>query len=375
MIETKGSFFNIAYLDSTTIVIVSYRCEIFLMSTAKPASAKVYYQGHYWNDLPEVQEYLCQNFTDNKEVWWTQDIKDRFAPGKKQFKKGLFLCDGNGWVSREFIDKKIVSEAVAFDWSTDLLKEAEAKKGKRNICYFQADVNTINFENDEFDLIVNNAALHHVQYLNRLLYILSKALQPDGIFISSDYIGPQRNQYTRSHWDKIVRFNSTLPEVIRHENLHYPHLPTMLYTDSTEAIHADLIIKTMMRYFDLFEQHDTNGGLAYHLLTHNAKAFAIPAVVRKPLVKMILEADRKLTKEKKVPVLFSYFIARPKKKPLAEELVDKYQAEEDSREKMAGYFFGTYFFQDFLKIVRHRGIKAFFLSELKQLAFQLLKKK
>ena len=293
------------------------------MKSVTPKNKNVYYQGNYWNDLPEVREYMCKNLTGDKDKWWIADIQDRFCPKPFTFENALFLCDGNGWLSREFIDKKIVKHAVAFDWSTELLLEAEEKRGQRDIHYFQADVNTITFPDNTFDLIVNNAALHHVQFLNRLNLILSRALKPEGFFINFDYVGPRRNQYSLSHWKKIIAFNKKLPFEIRHEALHYPHLPTMLAADPTEAIHSDEIIKTMQRYFNLLEQHDTNGGLAYHLLTHNKKASSLQPSKRKPIVKAILVADRAMTAEKKVPVLFSYFIAQPKKIDSASELMIK----------------------------------------------------
>lgn len=334
------------------------------MSTATPVDAKVYYQGQYWNDLPEVQEYMCRNLTGDPQKWWTSDFQERFAPDAYKFKKALFLCDGNGWLSREFIDKKIVKEAVAFDWSTDLLADAEKKKGKRNIHYFQADVNTITFADQEFDLIVNNAALHHVQHINRLLFILSKTLKPNGVFVNFDYVGPHRNQYSYRHWQKILTFNKTLPVEIRHENLRYPHLPTMLATDPTEAIHSDQIIKTMARYFNIVEQHDTNGGLAYHLITHNKKAFLLQPKKRKPIIETILASDQIMTTEKKVPVLFSYFIAQPKKRhSVSRYIIKKYQIEESVREKIATLLLGSYSLIGFIVLVAFSIVRALKLKK------------
>ena len=335
------------------------------MKTAKPTNAKVYYQGLYWNDLPEVREYMSQNLTGDKNKWWTTDFQERFAPSPFQFKKALFLCDGNGWLSREFIDKKIVKQAVSFDWSADLLAEAESKKGKRTIQYFQADVNTISFKAGEFDLIVNNAALHHVQYLNRLLHILASALQPDGLFVNFDYIGPQRNQYSFWHWRRIFAFNQKLPSKIQHEKLHYPHLPTMLATDPTEAIHSDQILETMSRYFDITEQHDTNGGLAYHLLTHNKKVFALKPLERKSLVKKILSMDQKLTAEHKVPVLFSYFIAQSKKQnSVPKHTIKRYLMQENSREKIARLLMGSNTLMGFFVLVTFRLIATLRINKI-----------
>ncbi len=135
----------------------------------------------------------------------------------------------------------------------------------RNISYFQADVNQIDFKPDQFDLVINVAALHHVQYINRLCLVLSKAIREKGCLVSFDYIGLERNQYPRSMWKLVNRFNTVLPEELRRPNLAYPHLPSLLESDPSEAIHSNLIIETLDRYFELLECHHAGGGIAYEI--------------------------------------------------------------------------------------------------------------
>ena len=133
------------------------------MSTVVNKNSKIYYSGKYWNDFPKVLEYMSQNFTGDKNKYWMDEFKERFA--KKPLKNGLFLNCGNGWVEREFIDRKIVLKATAFDYSEELLKGAEEGRKNRQIKYLKADVNKVVFKENQFDLIVNVAALHHVQYI------------------------------------------------------------------------------------------------------------------------------------------------------------------------------------------------------------------
>ena len=53
-----------------------------------------------------------------------------------------------------------------------------------------------------------------------------------------------------------------LPAPLR-TKMSYPHVPTMIATDPTEAIHSDLIVETLARYFDLVEVRPVGGAIAY----------------------------------------------------------------------------------------------------------------
>lgn len=320
------------------------------METVVNPNSQVYYSGQYWNDLTRVVEYMCENFTGDKKKWWVEDFQERFA--QQPFERALVLNCGNGWVERELSDKGIAKHFIAFDYSIDLLRQAQREKGARAISYFQSDANRIDFPENRFDLIVNVAALHHVQYINRLCCILSKCLKPNGILVNFDYIGPHRNQYSFTHWYRIKRVNRSLPDRIRKTPFVKPHLPTMLYADPTEAIHSDLIFEAVARYFDIIERHDTGGGIAYEILTHNTKLKEIPSDELNPFIDQILSQDRKYTQAKLVPQMFSYFIARPNKKSLADRgTIQHFQKLEDHRENWSRAHHGTYSLRQYFSAV------------------------
>ncbi|MBJ7598369.1 MAG: hypothetical protein DLM67_10770 [Candidatus Nephthysia bennettiae] len=321
------------------------------MQTCTPPDSTVYYSSTYWNDLPPVIEHISEMCTGDRSKWWVPGFKERYCE-HAPFERGLFLACGNGWVEREFVDWGIVRRATAFDYSTELLAFAERERGNREIDYFQADANTIDFEPESFDLIVNVGALHHVQYLDRLCRILGKALKPDGVFVGYDYVGPSRNQYSRPHWRLIETTNETLPPFLRKDRLTYPHLPTMVATDPTEAIHSDLQPAVLGRYFSTIERHDLGGGLAYEILSHNAKPESVPALELAPALDKLLELDRTLTASGTIPTLFSYYVLRARKQTPAAAELDRFRHQENRREALAGRFLGAYsvggFFQLFL---------------------------
>jgi len=313
-------------------------------------NSDVYYRSTYWNDIPLVFEYMSENFTGDKKVWWVDDFKRRYA--KKPFEHGLFLNCGDGRHEIEFYDKKIIKRITAFDVSPDLIKTARKGKGGRNINFFVGDANKIKFKNNEFDLVVNIAALHHVQFLNRLCRILANCLRPEGVFVNFEYIGPHRNQYPPVQWLLISLIQRHLPKKAKREKFGYPHVPTMLVTDPTEAIHSELIRKTIARYFRITERHDTNGGIAYELLTHNENIFKLSKKGQKETVERILYLDRLLTRLRLVPPLFTYFIAKSEKEVLKNDyLVKEYQKSEDEREFEASRLDGTYRLIDYVRLI------------------------
>lgn len=346
------------------------------MSTVVNDNSKIYYTGNYWNDYPKVQEYINFNFTGNKNKTWQQDFKERYA--NKPFQHGLFLNCGNGWVEREFIDMQIVKQATAFDYSLELLSEAKKLQKGRKINYFQADVNKVKFKKKQFDLIVNVAALHHVQYLNRLCFLLTKTLTENGIFVNFDFIGPHRNQYSLIQWLLINKVNRSLPKFIKKEPLDYPHLPTMIYTDPTEAIHSELIFKIILRYFDLLERHDTGGGIAYTLLTHNKKISKLSSNLLNPIIQQIITEDIKYTKLKMVPSLFSYFICKKRGKDFNQLKEPKYyQQIENQREKEADNFGHVYYFWEYIRLLKSSqlSLKLLYLKKLPYFLFSYFHQK
>jgi ubiquinone/menaquinone biosynthesis C-methylase UbiE len=313
--------------------------------------SEVYYQGTYWNNYPLVVEYMCQNFTGDKKKWWVEDFKVRYAP--KPFEHALFLNCGDGRWERDFIDKKIVKKATAFDISPDLIKIAKKAKGKRRIKYLVADANKVRFPKNEFDLVVNYAALHHTQYINRICKLLAEAIKPEGFLVNFEYIGPHRNQFPLWEWFLAHQMNDKLPKFCQ-QDLRYPHIPTMLVMDPTEAIHSELIVKSMKSYFNVLEKHDTGGGIAYLLLTHNQKMSQLPPKKANRYIHKILREDAKYTRLHLVPQLFSYFIAQPNKEILRDkERSKKYQDEENAREKLATQRRGVYSFIDYLKLIKN----------------------
>jgi SAM-dependent methyltransferase len=236
-----------------------------------------------------------------------------------------------------------VAEAVGVDIGADLLADADRAAAGRPIRHYRLDVNTGAFPEDGYDLVVNHAAGHHIAYLDRVFRTLAEILSDDGVLVSWDYVGPHRNQYPGDIWEAAHRVNTMLPADLR-SPMNYPWLPVMLQEDPTEAIHSELVLPVMRRYFSLEYERALGGAIAYVLLTPNPGFLDAPPEVTAPWAELILGEDDAFTDTDPSRSLFVYAIARPRKAALADTAqLAIWTAEEDERERRAAESGGRYY--------------------------------
>jgi SAM-dependent methyltransferase len=301
----------------------------------------VHHQPHYWNDHEIVRRHLHRRATGDPDVAWYHHAA---AFAGRRFRKALVLNCGNGWVERDLILNGIVDEAIGVDGSADLLDAARAESDRLGLParYYETDVNAAAFPEDGYDVVVNHAAAHRVTHLDRVFRSLRSLLPPDGWLVSWDYVGPHRNQYPAAVMEAAHGVNLELPEAFR-ATLGYPHLPTMLVTDPTEAVHSELARDVVGRYFEPRHERALGGAVAYQLLTFNEALFGCDDAERDRWVSHVVRRDEELTDAGAVPTLFSYLLAQPRPGPLDPQALASWSADEEQRERTAAAHGGVYY--------------------------------
>ncbi|MDP2104584.1 MAG: class I SAM-dependent methyltransferase, partial [Desulfobulbaceae bacterium] len=213
----------------------------------------------------------------------------------------------NGRIERELFDVGVALEFDAFDYSDDYLDQARALQGNRPVTYFKSTFETLRLKK-QYDLIINVAALHHCACLESLLERLANALQPDGLFVNWDYVGPNRNQYSAEHLHELMAFNNSFPARFMTKHPLQFGIDTFIRGDITEAVRAADVISTFEHFFEVVERRDLGGGIAYQLLWNNVEEFSKNDPEAKALLKQIIDHDRSQTKKRRVPTLFAFFI-------------------------------------------------------------------
>jgi len=303
----------------------------------------VYYDAGYWNDFEATQQMFSRRIAGGMPGPWFHDFFERRG---RPFARGLFLNCGNGWVEREMVAAGVVGEAVGIDYSEALLEEArrEARKGDLAATYHQMNVNTAEFPPGPFDLVVNYAAAHHIAMIDRVFREICRLLPEDGCFLSFDYVGPHRNQYSSVAWERAWALNRELPPGLQ-QSMEYPNVPIMVQVDPTEAVHSELIVETLHRYFHVERFVPLGGAIAYPILTHNDRLFACEdRAEQAAVVDTVLRADEEFLAEHPDSTLFAYVVATPNKDVLERPaLLAEWEQEEHDREARARANGGAYY--------------------------------
>ena len=116
----------------------------------------------------------------------------------------------------------------------------------------------------------------------------------------------------------------------------------MVEGDPTEAIHSELVLEVLRRYFAVEHERALGGGIAYLLLTHNPAILDGAAAETAPWVAYVLDHDAAYTDAAPERTLFAYVLARPKPLP-DDETLARWTAEEDEREARAAAGDGRYY--------------------------------
>ena len=119
----------------------------------------------------------------------------------------------------------------------------------------------------------------------------------------------------------------------------------MLQVDPTEAIHSELIVETLHRYFHVQRFVPLGGAIAYPILTHNERLFACDDKAEQAaVVERVLQADEEFLAEHPDSTLFAYIVATPNKDVLGRtEVLAEWEREEIDREDRARADGGAYY--------------------------------
>jgi SAM-dependent methyltransferase len=304
--------------------------------------AGTYYKGQYWNDLECTNRMINRRISGDEGVdWWRHFSRET----GQVFERALVLNCGNGWVERDMLDGGLIKSAVGIDYSEALLAEARTAAADRPLAYQQMNINTAPLPDGPFDLVVNHAAAHHVTRIDRVFRNICDLLPEDGWFISLDYVGPHRNQYSPDAWDQAWNLNRSLPEHLR-QSMDYPLLDLWIEVDPTEAVHSELTVETLRRYFRVPEFVPLGGALAYPVLTHNEKLFSesTDPTERERWGQMVLDRDAEYLEDHPDSNLFAYFTAQPNKEILLDQAaLEAWERAEELREARAAENGGRYY--------------------------------
>ena len=310
--DKTGLYYFVSRITKKQITIDDVEKILSESEEAKSLKEYTHYSDKYWNDLEIVVKYKNKLATGNENVSWVGDILTRFKE-YLPFNDVLIVGCGNGWLERQLYDLGIGKHFDAFDMSEKYIDEAKELKQSRAIDYFLDDINSMSkIEDEKYDAVFNFAVLHHAAEVDNALKKLAKCLKTNGLMFNEEYVGPARNQYSDQHLKHMLEVMSDLPEKFR-TKVKFLRPPLENFrVEPSEAIHSDLILPLIPKYFDIVYQRNLNGGVAYQILHNNIQEYENPNSESEKWLEYLLKEDFKLSKENKVPILFWYGVCKPK---------------------------------------------------------------
>lgn len=237
-----------------------------------------------------------------------------------RFKTGLSLGCGEGRAERHFIEKGICERFDAIDVAEDSLKRAgelAANQGLK-ISYHCMDLNTCELKGDEYDIVIAQSVLHHVENLEHLALEISKSLKHDGLLWITDYIGESRLQYSDKRLEIANRILELLPEQLRYNRLREPakyvnkiRRPKEERLSPFEAIRSSEIMQVFSGPFEIVEKHESNT-IAQLLMRHGFRDNYLQIPNGKAICKLIRLIDRLLLEEGVLSPMSGQYIMKRK---------------------------------------------------------------
>tara|TARA_B100000408_G_scaffold69320_1_gene53096 strand:- start:58 stop:1056 length:999 start_codon:yes stop_codon:yes gene_type:complete len=311
--DKTGLYYFISMINKKHLTIEDVKKILSESDEAKSLKEFTHYSDKYWNDLELVRKYKDNLATGNENTHWISDILNRFKE-YLPFGNVLIVGCGNGWLERQLYDLGIGKHFDAFDMSEKYINEAKELKQSRPIDYFLDDINSMSkIEDNKYDAVFNFAVLHHAMNIEYALKKLASCLKNNGLMFNEEYVGPARNQYSDDHVNIMLEIMSDLPKKFRTKAKFLRPPLANFRVEPSEAIHSDLILPLIPKYFDVIYQRNLNGGVAYQILHNNIDEFNDTSNSESvKWLEYLLQRDLQFTENGKVPVLFWYGVCTPK---------------------------------------------------------------
>jgi SAM-dependent methyltransferase len=291
--------------------------------TAREKSETEEWQRFYWQSHPLTLRHINRLITGDEAEDWLAFTKRRFFP--EGAARGLSLGCGHGSAERDAIQVGLCREFDALDIAEEALvvarRDAERAGLGDRIDYRQADLNTVQLDDDAYDVVIAVQVLHHVDALEHLLDEVVASLRPDGLFVVNEYVGPARFQWLDKTQTIMNRILELLPEEYKvnprngfiKDRIERAPAEEIARVDPSESIRSDEIPELLRSRFDVRYHADFGGTINQFLLADIAANFRDDDPKDVALLDLISLLDEELVAERVLPSDFAFYVLSPRR--------------------------------------------------------------
>lgn len=276
-------------------------------------------QNSNWWIIPLIRERWNEKITGNRLLEYEAYTVNKYLSGQNDLR---MLSIGSGVCSHElkFANYSNFREIICIDIAENLLNiaaEYAKEKGFTNIKFWEKDIYKVEFETNEFDMIMFHSSLHHFSNIQDLISgKIKKWLKPGGILLINEFVGQNRLQFQK---DQIVGINSGLdliPKKLKQrfksnliKNKFYGSgYIRMIIADPSECIESSNILPAIKNEFEIIEERSYGGNLLMNILkdiSHNFINYHDDGVEQ--TLKKLFELEDEYLKDNKSDFIFGLY--------------------------------------------------------------------
>ncbi|WP_367319221.1 class I SAM-dependent methyltransferase [Streptomyces sp. HUAS ZL42] len=235
-----------------------------------------------WWAIPEVIKRWNLLMTGDADTSFPQYVAAKhFAP--RTDLRGLSLGCGTGGNELLWAKTGAFSLLEGVDVAQqriDFATRAAAENALADVLRFRVtDVNRMTGDGERFDVLLGLQSLHHFDDLDETLPRLAQLIEPGGMFVIDEFVGPTRFQWTDGQLDAANALLAQLPEERRRladgrikRRVVRPSRLSMVLDDPSEAVDAAALLPGLRRHFEVVEERPY-GGTVLHIalsgIAHN----------------------------------------------------------------------------------------------------------
>jgi len=283
------------------------------------ASIRGQIESKVWTASTTVRRYLHGLASGHPDCDWPTWVRAKHLPSS--IDKLLVLGCGSGWLERALFQKGGIHAITACDAAAAAVQEArdQATDQKLPIHYEVVDLER-ELPGHGYDVIVANDVLHHITNLEELYVRILNALNPGGLFVFAEYVGPNRFQYSNAQMDIINRYMRLLPDRLRFDpclkitlrRKERITIEKMMADDPTEAVRSEDVLPLARSMFDVIAEYPYGGSLLNPLLYEIIVNFREEDPGDRRLLEILCEVEDRLIRAGDLAADFCIFVgSRP----------------------------------------------------------------
>lgn len=246
----------------------------------------------------------------------------------------LAVGSGLGFAEQRLVSEGIVERIEAYELSSVAVASANERLVAAGLAdrmvMHAGNVIDAGLEENSFDAVFVNAALHHFFNVEEMMDLFYKVLKPGGILVYNEYVGPDHHMYHDKVMATLDKINDCLDEKFRYDVLRneirslVPRatLEWMLEMDPSEGVHASKILPLTYQKFDVVQRFDFGGTLMRPFWVGILNNFDFTDYKDQTIARLIGLIEELLIDSGEIPNYHTIVAARKGQRDLSKKLID-----------------------------------------------------